>query len=59
MCKEDIHELVFEIECDIVTLTFAVLKLTGVISWAWFWVLSPVWLMLITKYLVTKNNTKK
>jgi hypothetical protein len=59
MCKEDIHELVFEIECDIVTLTFAILKLTGVISWTWFWVLSPIWLMLITKYLVTKNNTKK
>lgn len=59
MCKEDIHELVFEIECDIVTLTFAILKLTGVISWTWFWVLSPIWFMLITKYFITKNNNKK
>lgn len=25
------------------TLIFIVLKLTGHISWAWLWVLSPVW----------------
>ncbi len=26
------------------TLIFAVLKLTGNISWSWLWVLSPVWI---------------
>jgi len=23
--------------------TFVVLKLTGVVSWSWWWVLSPLW----------------
>ena len=26
----------------LLTIVFIVLKLTGVISWSWFWVLSPV-----------------
>ncbi|MBE5933858.1 MAG: hypothetical protein E7263_10625 [Lachnospiraceae bacterium] len=26
------------------TLIFAVLKLLNVISWSWFWVLSPIWI---------------
>ena len=25
-------------------IVFAVLKVTGVISWPWVWVLSPIWL---------------
>ena len=25
-------------------LTFAVLKVMGLISWSWLWVLSPIWL---------------
>jgi transmembrane Fragile-X-F protein len=28
----------------VVPLTFIVLKLTGVISWSWWWVLSPLWI---------------
>ena len=28
----------------LVTLAFVVLKLTGVVSWSWLWVLSPVWI---------------
>ncbi len=28
----------------IVPLTFIVLKLTGVIGWSWWWVLSPLWI---------------
>lgn len=27
--------------------TFIVLKLTGVIGWSWWWVLSPLWLPLV------------
>nr|DAW70660.1 MAG TPA: transmembrane protein [Caudoviricetes sp.] len=27
----------------LLTIAFIVLKLTGVISWGWFWVLSPIW----------------
>ena len=31
----------------LLTIVFIVLKLTGFISWSWFWVLSPVLLPLI------------
>ena len=29
------------------TIVFIVLKLTGLIYWSWWWVLSPVWLYLL------------
>ena len=29
----------------ILTIVFVVLKLTGVITWPWVWVLSPLWIM--------------
>lgn len=28
----------------VLTITFIVLKLTGVIGWSWWWVLSPTWI---------------
>jgi hypothetical protein len=28
----------------VLTLIFVVLKLVGVISWSWWWVLSPLWI---------------
>lgn len=28
---------------DILAVAFIVLKLTGIISWKWVWVLSPIW----------------
>lgn len=27
----------------LLTLVFTILKLTGVITWSWLWVFSPVW----------------
>jgi hypothetical protein len=30
----------------LLTIAFIVLKLTGVIAWSWWWVLSPLWLSL-------------
>lgn len=30
--------------CGLLTLLFIALKLTGYISWSWFWVLSPLWI---------------
>lgn len=27
----------------LLTIVFIVLKLTGVINWAWLWVLAPIW----------------
>lgn len=26
------------------TVAFVVLKLTGVVAWSWWWVLSPLWI---------------
>ena len=31
----------------LLTLTFIILKLVGVINWSWWWVLSPSWISLI------------
>ena len=30
--------------CGILTIVFIVLKLTKVIAWSWWWVLSPLWI---------------
>ena len=29
---------------DLLTIVFIVLKLTKVITWSWWWVLSPMWI---------------
>lgn len=52
MTKKEVEEIVFDVECDLTTLVLAILKLCGVISWAWFWVLSPIWILVITKFLI-------
>lgn len=31
----------------ILTIVFLVLKLTNVIEWSWWWVLSPLWILAI------------
>ena len=33
--------------CGVLTVVFLVLKLTGVISWSWWWVFSPIWIDLL------------
>lgn len=30
---------------EVLTIVFIVLKLTGEITWAWIWVLSPLWIV--------------
>lgn len=30
--------------CDVLGIVFIVLKLIGVISWSWWWVLAPFWI---------------
>lgn len=32
---------------DVLIILFVVLKLLGVITWSWLWVLSPIWIALI------------
>ena len=31
----------------ILTAAFIVLKITGVINWSWWWVLSPIWISVL------------
>ena len=49
-----------------VFLVFLILKLTGVVNWSWFWVLSPLWIplamvivvfvfLVLIAYLASKN----
>lgn len=34
------------------TIAFVVLKLTGVIGWSWWWVLSPLWIPALVVALI-------
>jgi len=34
------------------TIIFVILKLTGVISWSWLWVLSPLWIPTAFVFLI-------
>ncbi len=33
--------------CDVLAIIFIVLKLLGVITWSWLWVLLPIWISII------------
>lgn len=37
--------------CGLLTVAFIVLKLCGIISWSWVWVLSPLWIGTIVAIL--------
>lgn len=37
----------------LLTIVFIVLKLTGVISWSWLWVLSPLWITFLLVLILT------
>lgn len=36
----------------LLTIAFIVLKLTGVIAWSWWWVLSPIWICTLLVLLI-------
>lgn len=38
--------------CGVLTTIFVVLKLIGVIDWAWVWVLSPLWIGFLASCLI-------
>jgi len=45
----------------LLAILFIALKLTGVIAWSWFWVLSPIWIAVlgvIAIMIVIWNLTK-
>lgn len=37
---------------DVLVVIFIVLKLLGVITWSWVWVLSPIWIQLVIVEIV-------
>ena len=37
---------------DVLLVVFIVLKLVGVITWSWLWVLSPLWISIIVKIII-------
>ena len=48
------------------TVLLSALKVSGVITWSWLWVLSPLWIPLviailitITLYIILKGDTEK
>lgn len=38
--------------CGLLTIVFIVLKLCGVITWSWIWVLSPMWISVILVIII-------
>lgn len=49
--------------CDLLTVLFIALKLCKVISWSWWWVLSPFWIppviiAICVIILIIKNKVK-
>lgn len=53
---------------SLLTVAFIVLKLTGVISWSWMWVLAPIWipaalalaiLLIVLLVVLVKETTKQ
>ncbi len=37
----------------VLLVVFVVLKLTGLIAWSWWWVLSPIWIGLVGLVVVS------
>jgi hypothetical protein len=35
----------FRIICETLFVTFLILKLTNVITWSWWWIFSPIWII--------------
>jgi len=50
---------------QLLTIVFIILKLTGVITWSWLWVLSPLWIpvvlivIIVIVYICIMNNIKR
>ena len=38
--------------CGLLAIAFIVLKLIGVITWSWVWVLSPIWIPFVLGLLI-------
>ena len=40
----------------LLTIVFIVLKLCGVITWSWLWVLSPIWIGILIGVIVVVST---
>lgn len=49
MARENNYKISY---LDILLVVFIVLKLTGAIDWSWWWVLSPLWVVVGLTILV-------
>ena len=38
--------------CGLLTIAFIILKLCGIISWSWLWVLAPLWISIALGLIV-------
>ena len=38
--------------CGLLTIVFIILKLCGVITWSWWWVLSPLWINFVVAIIL-------
>ena len=38
--------------CGLLAIAFIVLKLCGIITWSWVWVLAPLWIPLVLVILI-------
>lgn len=36
----------------ILTITFVILKLIGIINWSWWWIFSPLWISVIIGLII-------
>jgi len=43
------------ISVDTIQGIFIILKLTGVIDWSWWWVLSPIWIVVLLCLIGTRK----
>ena len=56
MTKDNWSDILFEVECFLTTLTFIVLKFTSILTWSWFWILLPMWVLIIVKVITYKKQ---
>jgi len=47
------HTTVGMIPMAIITMVFAMLKVSGIITWSWVWVFAPVWIPLAIAAIFT------
>jgi len=44
---------------DLLTLLFIALKLTGEITWSWWWVLAPIWISAVCIFATKISEERK